>query len=206
MVKSCVIIIKENNTISIYEAPFLNVIKVIPIIHQKKFKMSEKIASFNHKKKYLKKKSDLRNNNNNKNNNKEIFSRRFYLDKLIRWSDHLVNYFSLMHRCWINTDSLLLTFKMSEKIASFNHKKKYLKKKSDLRNNNNNKNNNKEIFSRRFYLDKLIRWSDHLVNYFSLMHRCWINTDSLLLTFSCREIYVFLLILFEICVFGAAHG
>ena len=133
MVKSCVIIIKENNTISIYEAPFLNVIKVIPIIHQKKFKMSEKIASFN-------------------------------------------------------------------------HKKKYLKKKSDLRNNNNDKNNNKEIFSRRFYLDRLLRWSDHLVNYFSLMHRCWINTDSLLLTFSCREIYLFLLILFEMCVFGAAHG
>ena len=29
-----------------------------------------------------------------------------------------------------------------------------------------------------------VRWNDHLVNYFSLMHRCGINTNLLLLTFS----------------------
>ena len=32
-----------------------------------------------------------------------------------------------------------------------------------------------------------VRWNDHLVNYFSLMHRCENNGNLFLLTFSCAK-------------------
>ena len=37
-----------------------------------------------------------------------------------------------------------------------------------------------------------VRWNDHLVSNFSLMHRCGINTNLLLLIFSRAEFYLFL--------------